>query len=383
MKNKNNQKNNWQTKKLEDCLDKVTYTNKIQRKDFLEFGTFPIVSQEAELINGYWDNENDLFEIKKPLTIFGDHTQVLKYIDFNFILGADGVKILQPKNFLDSKYFYYFLQSVDLKKLGYARHYRLLKEKEVKFPPLPEQKRIVKILDEVFEKIEKSKENTKKNLENSKELFESVLEKIFTGVKKDWEEKTLDQVCKMINRGISPKYTESNGLCVINQKCIRDHKIDFSLSRLHDSENRKVNIDKYIQVGDVLINSTGTGTLGRVAQVRELSTEATVDSHVTIVRPMKDLFYNEFFGYGLIFIEKEIAKRGDGCGGQTELARNTLKNDFKISYPNSISEQKSIVARLDALSIETKKLEKIYQQKLDDLEELKKSILKKAFEGEL
>ena len=241
----------------------------------------------------------------------------------------------------------------------------------------------MKILDEVFKKTGKAKENAERNLKNAKDLFESYLQNVFVNTGKDWEEKKLDEICEMINRGVSPKYTESNGLCVLNQKCIRDHKVNFDLARLHDVKNKKVSSEKYIKIGDVLINSTGTGTLGRVAQVRELNIEATVDSHVTIVRSIKNLFYNKFFGYGLIFIEKEITKRGDGCGGQTELARNTLKNDFRICYPKSLSEQKSIVAKLDALSAETKKLESIYKQKLSDLEELKKSVLKKAFEGKL
>lgn len=166
-------------------------------------------------------------------------------------------------------------------------------------------------------------------------------------MKNSWKTKKLGEICELINRGISPKYTDSEGLCVLNQKCIRNHEINFDLSRLHDFNSKKVSSDKLIQIGDVLVNSTGTGTLGRVAQVKEVPFEATVDSHVTIVRPIKNMFYPPFFGYALIFIEEEISKRGDGCGGQTELARTTLKNDFEITYPESLSEQQRIVAILD------------------------------------
>ncbi len=114
----------WEVKAFESCLEKIVYTKKIKRKDFLENGTFPVVSQEKEFINGYWNNAEDLFEVKKPVVIFGDHTQVIKYIDFNFILGTDGVKILSLKNEIEPKYFYYYLNSVNLGNLGYARHYR-------------------------------------------------------------------------------------------------------------------------------------------------------------------------------------------------------------------------------------------------------------------
>ena len=106
----NNPKKNWQQKKLKDCIEKVFYTKKIQKKDFLKKGKFPIISQEENYINGYWDNEIDVFRIKnQPIVIFGDHTRVIKYIDFDFILGADGVKIIKPIYKINPKFFYYFI----------------------------------------------------------------------------------------------------------------------------------------------------------------------------------------------------------------------------------------------------------------------------------
>jgi len=74
-------KEDWETEQFEDCLESVAYTNKIQRKDFLEVGKYPIISQEQDFINGYWDNSKDLFQVKKPVVIFGDHTPLLAYID--------------------------------------------------------------------------------------------------------------------------------------------------------------------------------------------------------------------------------------------------------------------------------------------------------------
>jgi type I restriction enzyme S subunit len=84
----------WTRLTVDQCIVKVPTTEKIQRKDFLADGRFPIVSQEADYINGYWNDESALFRIQNPVVIFGDHTQVLKYIDFDFVRGADGVKIL-------------------------------------------------------------------------------------------------------------------------------------------------------------------------------------------------------------------------------------------------------------------------------------------------
>ncbi|NOU15057.1 MAG: restriction endonuclease subunit S [Methylococcaceae bacterium] len=167
-------------------------------------------------------------------------------------------------------------------------------------------------------------------------------------MKAGWQSEKLGDVCALLNRGISPKYLEQGGICVLNQKCIRDHRINYEQSRRHDSITKSVSAERFIQLGDVLVNSTGTGTLGRVAQIRELPTEpTTVDSHVTIVRPKPGKFFQDFFGYMLIFIEEAIKEAGEGCGGQTELARSVLAERFTVCYPTSIDDQKRVVAILD------------------------------------
>ena len=131
---------NWNEKPLVNCVNKVKYTTKLQTKDFLKNGKFPIISQEEEFISGYWNSPEDLFRVKKPVVIFGDHTRVLKYIDFDFVLGADGVRILEPIDELNPQYLYYFLRSNPVENLGYSRHFKLLKEKMAVFPPVSMQK---------------------------------------------------------------------------------------------------------------------------------------------------------------------------------------------------------------------------------------------------
>ena len=167
-------------------------------------------------------------------------------------------------------------------------------------------------------------------------------------MKKGWKRKSLGEVCSFLNRGASPRYLESGGICVLNQKCIRDHRVSYEPSRRHDVRAKKVGSERLIQAGDVLVNSTGTGTLGRVAQLREAPPESTtVDSHVTIVRPAPGKFYPDFFGYMLIVIEDAIKEAGEGCGGQTELARSVLAEKFSVHYPESLPEQRRIVCILD------------------------------------
>ena len=149
-------------KDFEDCIDSVRIPAKINKKDFLVEGTFPIISQEEDFINGYWNNESDVIRIQKPVVVFGDHTKIFKYIDFDFVQGADGVKVLSPKDFLLPKYFYYQLLSLPLESLGYARHYKMLKEQKIYVPNKEAQLIIIEQLDRIFERIKTAKENIEK-----------------------------------------------------------------------------------------------------------------------------------------------------------------------------------------------------------------------------
>jgi type I restriction enzyme S subunit len=167
-------------------------------------------------------------------------------------------------------------------------------------------------------------------------------------MKKGWQTKKLGEVCSFLNRGVSPKYVEKGGIAVLNQRCVRDHVVSFEVGRRHDVKAKSVSNERLIQAGDVLVNSTGTGTLGRVAQLRESPPEpTTVDSHVTIVRPSPGLFFQEFFGYMLRDIEDELKESGEGCGGQTELNRSVLAEKFVVRFPQSLAEQQRIVGLLD------------------------------------
>lgn len=196
----------------------------------------------------------------------------------------------------------------------------------------------------------------------------------------NWQTKKLGEVCELISRGISPKYTEDKGVCVLNQKCIRNHEINFEPSRRHNITVKKVNEEKFIRKGDVLINSTGTGTLGRVAQVREVLTEdVTVDSHVTIVRPKKGLFHNDFFGWMLVYIEEEIALSGEGTSGQTELPRTVLANNFSVTFPTDITEQQRIVSILDEAFANIEKMKENAKKNLENARGIFDSYLHSIF----
>lgn len=159
----------WDVLSFDDCIYKTKYPVKLQTKDYQPFGLYPIISQEEKLISGYTDIEECVYKVTKPVVIFGDHTRIVKYVPFSFALGADGVKILNPVDSLQVKYFYFCLLLFKIPSLGYSRHYRLLKKKEIPVPPLPLQ---VKFATRI-EHIEQQKKDMEESIANMQTLLKS------------------------------------------------------------------------------------------------------------------------------------------------------------------------------------------------------------------
>jgi type I restriction enzyme S subunit len=137
----------------------------------------------------------------------------------------------------------------------------------------------------------------------------------------------LSKLVSYLSRGVSPLYTEATeGLLVVNQKCIRDHRLSFGEARRTDTLRKAVSEDKQLKIFDVVVNSTGVGTLGRVAQVRALNEPATVDSHVTIVRAEPSKVDPRYLGVAMRVLQPQIEAMAEGTTGQTELSRAQLGN---------------------------------------------------------
>lgn len=160
----------------------------------------------------------------------------------------------------------------------------------------------------------------------------------------EWHEKTLGEVTAFITKGIPPKYTEEeneNTIRVLNQKCNRNFEISYSESRIHDCTKKKVPADKMLKVGDVLINSTGTGTAGRVAQMVEVKVPTTMDGHMILIRPSEEL-EPIYYGYAVKAFQSQIEGLAEGSTGQTEINRRRLQDEVIIRYPSDKTVQRNI-----------------------------------------
>lgn len=138
----------WKTVPFDNAFKDITSKgNKIPQDSYQRFGKYPIIDQGESFIAGYLDDESLAWNENLPVVIFGDHTRILKFVDFRFVLGADGTKVLKPSKDLIPKFAYYNLLHLDIPSAGYSRHFRFLKESEISFPLFDEQKRIAAILD--------------------------------------------------------------------------------------------------------------------------------------------------------------------------------------------------------------------------------------------
>jgi len=373
----------WEVRALEECLQPFPIAAKIPKKQFLTQGQYPILSQEADFINGYWDEVGDLNHLTSPVVLFGDHTQVLKFIDFNFVVGADGVKILAPKSGIDAKFLMYFIEANPFPSLGYARHYRHVKSLPIPLPPLEEQKRIVAVLDAAFEGLTRARTHIETNLQNARELFESVLEQTVKQNIADYGLTSLAECASEITDGDhSPPPKAPKGIPFITISNIQKEtrRIDFSSTFfVSKSYFDSLKDKRKPKNGDILYTVTGA-TLGIPIQIKE-DRDFCFQRHIGLIRPT-DQMESNWLSYFLMF-RFAFDQATDGASGaaQKTVSLKTLRGMKLPKVPQS--RQKEIATALEINWEEIGKLKAHYRTKLADLDDLRQSLLARAFAGAL
>lgn len=394
-------KTNWQTKKLSEICDfkrGLTYS----KKDEVDFSENIVLrSNNIDLISSslnldelrYIDNKiviPNSKKIKKGSIIIctanGSKSHLGKIAlidkDYNYAFGGFMGQLI-PNNEINYKYFFYILTSdlykKHLKKISSGANINNLKfsdlsELQIPIPLISEQKRIVKVLDEVFGKLEIVKNNAENNLQNSKELFNSFLQGIFSNKGEGWEEKTLGDIGKpsMCKRILKHQTSSVGEIPFYKIGTFGKTPNAFISKEIYNEFRTKYSFPKK---GDILISASGT--IGR--RVRYDGEPAFFqDSNIVWIDNDEKQVLNDY-----LYVFYEFCDWKPSKGATIARLYNSNLTSIKIVFPKSIGEQKEVIKKLDELSNQTKKLEVIYKKKLVDLEELKKSVLKKAFSGEL
>lgn len=309
-----------------------------------------------------------LYDVPTPTTIDGHMILLRPTEEIDSVYYGYAVKAFQPK-----------IETLAEGSTGQTEinRKRLQEEIVISFPKEKEtQERIARFLLNIDEKIKVNDKINKNLLEQALAIYKDWFcdYALSDGtLPENWKITTIDAISSLVTRGIAPKYDDSSDQIVLNQKCIRDHTIDISLARRHLP--KKIN-EKWISKGDLLINSTGTGTLGRVAQVWFEANNMTVDSHVTIVRP-KDSILQRYIGFWGLSHESEIEAQHTGSTGQTELPRDRVKAmELPLPDEDTLSKFNELVIPMTSTVISN-------QEENARLSQLRDALLPKLMSGEL
>lgn len=296
--------------------------------------------------------DGDLLFARQSLVLSGaGKCSIVKSVDGETTFESHIIRVRLKKDIAYPNFFFYYfkspqcgIKSIVTQGVQAGIRGNELKTLPVALPPLDEQIKIADMLTQYDDLIENNSRRIQLLEESARLLYQEWFVhlrfpgheqvKITDGVPEGWSPSTIGEMSSYLNRGITPKYDDDGEFLVINQKCIRNRVLSLEPARRQSKEYKE---EKGLRLGDVLINSTGTGTLGRVAQVWEHMEKVSVDTHVTIVRPADEIPYL-WLGYSLLGMEKRFEDMGEGATNQKELKRQHVSDVLILKPPYSLME---------------------------------------------
>lgn len=363
---------------LQVVTDITSKYNKIRNEDYLEEGLYPIIDQGQTFIGGYSNNTSLINHSSSPVIVFGDHTKTIKYIDFPFVIGADGVKVLKiNEKSAVARYIYYFLKTINLPEAGYSRHFKYLKDIQLPvLESLSNQLHIANILSHGENLIAQRKESIRLLNEFLKSMF---LEMFGESHKSEFPLFPLEKVTTKITDGEhgTVNRVDFGRLYLMARNISNENKIDFSeVSYISEVDHLKIFRRCNPEKGDLLLVCVGA-TIGKVALVPEMD-DFSLARSVALIKPNQELlnsfyllwFFNSPFGHRQV-------KNNSNEAAQAGLYTGNIKQIIIPIPPIELQDQfAQIVEKTETLKTQ-------YQQSLKELESLYGSLSQRAFKGEL
>jgi len=332
--------------------------NQIATAEYKKVGLFPIVDQGQSFVAGFTDDEEKVVKDGLPYIIFGDHTRSLKYVDFPFVLGADGTKVLKPEaSLFDPRFFYFALLNLNIPSRGYNRHYTLLREKKLPRPEIAEQRKIVRVLTTVQRAIAQQQAI----IATTRELKRSLMHKLFTEglrgeaqkptefglVPESWEVKRIGKIATLKSGG-TPSRTNETFWKDGSIPWVKTGEVDYCV--INDTEEKitlaglEGSSAKIFPAGTLLMAMYGQGiTRGKVGI---LGVDAATNQACVAFFPNDEVrtgFLYQLFAFKYDYIRS----LGHGAN-QKNLSADILKT-VQIAFPRETDEQDEIVASLSTL----------------------------------
>ncbi|GAB3085098.1 restriction endonuclease subunit S [Corynebacterium aquatimens] len=318
----------------------------LPRSFYQEKGTFPVVDQGKGLIAAYSDLESDDDRVlDDEFILFGDHTREVKWIDFPFIIGADGVKLLQPKRDMMAKYGFYALDNLEIKDLGYSRHWKVVKDLQIPLPPLEIQQEIVRILDQFVELDREIEQEIigreRQKIATSHALFEQL---------KNFPHITLKDAGTWFGGGTPSKKNESfwqNGtIAWVSPKDMHDHTVTHTIDYI-TNEAVEGSSTKLVPAGSTALVARSS-ILEKKLPVAYFPQEVAMNQDLKAVFPSDELNGRYLFN-ALEEYRESILLRARNTGGSAASLDTKRLMVFEIPLPPLVV-QEEIALKLDTLT---------------------------------
>lgn len=384
--------------KYKEIVKKVSIPaqSKTKQKEYLSSGTLPIIDQGKFLIGGYSNDVDNELECELPVIVFGDHTKCVKYINFPFVPGADGIKVLKPKEGIYPKYLFYYTQYLTyrIEDKGYARHYQYIEKEDVLLPPLPEQERIVSRIEELFSELDNAVETLNATKSQLRLYKQAVLKDAFDGNLTNSGAPEIKELASFIEQpryGTSKKCNYQDDITAYTE-VYRIPNIDASTGTLDKSDLKYAQFDEdeieklSLKYGDILIiRSNGSPSIvGTAAMVREQDITGLFAGYLIRIR----ISDHERLSpkYLLRYLSSYDARRYiENISKSTSGVNNVNAQEIKkIKVPYFEKEiQDQIIYAIESRLSAYVNIEKTVNQALQQASAMRQSILKQAFEGGL
>ena len=326
------------SEKIENLLVAIDgNTTRIQTKEMLPSGEIPVVTQdEGVLVSGYYNGSDAITDI--PLIVMGDHTCVFKWVDFQFVQGADNTQLLKfDETLILPKYAYYFLTRIDFIGRGYERHFKYVREIKIPLPPFDVQRKIIAEFETVSKEVDKIKEN----INNAQKSIEVKFIELFGDPVSNpmgWQTKKLADVTTKIGSGATPKGGESSyvtsGTSLIRSMNVYNGYFKYDGLAYINDEQAKQLAGVTVQKNDVLLNITGA-SVARTCVVPDDVLPARVNQHVAIIR-CDSSYLNHIFANAVLTTgsyQQLLISIGEAAGMSRQAITKAQIENFLIILP--------------------------------------------------
>jgi type I restriction enzyme S subunit len=372
----------WEVIKVQEACDDISAeVAKVKKRECRSTGKYPVIDQGAEFISGYTDHEGACKDL--PVIVFGDHTRIFKFVDFPFVRGADGVKVLRPKPNFHPRFLFYALSSLKIPTIGYQRHYSLLKEQFIPLPPLEEQKRIAGVL----RLVDRVAEETRRIVDIYERAKKFALKRLLTRgightrfkqteigeLPEEWEVVRLEDVARVFSGSSAPQgreYFENGIFPFVRVQDLARYGQTRCLTEVTDKVNERAVQEHHLVLarkGTILFPKSGAALEKNHRAI--LGVDAYIVSHLAAVEANPEKVDNEFLFWWLCCIDMVSLNPNPGY---PSIRLEEIKN-LTIPLP-PLEEQKQIAEMLGTIdaAIENERrylgvLEKCKRWLLDNL----------------